>query len=312
MNLCLKSLACFLIMVVIFNPNIIHSDNNAIWGDYEKSYIYSYVKEIYFYDDSGKIAAIQQHSKEYDFFNFSVNNNILFFRTSDYMIVEPFLIYSTMDDLGRLLTYKFDFKQINMSSIRIGYVFDEENRLYYLVDVHLKPFANFFEFSYPFDLINLFLINQIWDYFYGIFLPTKSPFFGFKTDYSNHENFNCITFKIEIDHKFRYSGQKYNGYDIKIEFTGGTYFGYSVVFENHKIEYKYSDMGILYYFKDEAEIYTNISNTENLEYKYNQLVKLSVAGEKMFKSDSTSILISITAFFTTVITLNKKKRKKFS
>ena len=299
-------------MLVIFHPNITLSDSNAIWGDYENKYIYSYAKEIYFYDDSGKISAIQQHTKEYDFFNFSINDNALFFRTSDYMIVEPFLIYSTIDDLGRLLISKFDLLQINMSSIKLGYVFDEENSLYYLVDAHLKPFANFYEFSYPFDIMNLFLINQIWDYFYGIFLPTKSPFFGFRTDYSDHENFNCTTFKIEINHHFRYSGRKYNGYDIKIELTGGIFFGYSIVFENHKIEYKYSDMGILYYFNDEAEIYTNISNIINLEYKYNQLIKLSVAGEKVYKSDSASIFISITSYLIIVIMLKRKKRKRFS
>jgi hypothetical protein len=311
MNFCLKSLAFFLIMVVIFSPNITLSDSNSIWGNYEKTYIYSYVKEIYFYDDSERLTAFQQNSKEYYFSNFSVNNNVLFFRTSDYMIVEPFLIYSTQDDLFRLLGSKFDFYQTNMS-IKLGYVFDEENKLYYLVDAHLKPFANFYEFSYPFDMINLFLVNQIWDYFYGFFLPTKSPFFGFRTDYSNHEGLNYSTFKIEIENDFRYSGRKYNGYDIKIEFTEGMYFGYSVVFENHKIEYKYSDLGILYYFNDEAEVYTNISSIESLEYKYNQIIRLSVAGDKIYKSDSTSIFISIAAFFVIVIMLNKRKQKRLS
>ena len=312
MSFCKKPLTFFLIMIVIFHPNFTHAENNnTTWGNFEDTYIYSNVKEICLYDDSGKIAEIQQYDKEYNLFNFSVKNNILLFRTSDYLIVEPFLNYKTEEGLYRLLLSKFDFNQINMS-IKLGYVFDEENSLYYLVDAHLTPFANFYEFSYPFDMMNLFFINHVWDFFYGLFLPTKSPFFAFRTDYSNHENFNCTTFKIEINRHFRYSGRKYYGYDIKIEFIGGIYFGYTVVFENHKIEYKYSENGILYYFKDEAEVYSNITNIVHLESKYNQIVKLRVIGEKIYKSDSISVLISISIFFIVDIILNKRKRKKHS
>ncbi|MHA1953503.1 MAG: hypothetical protein ACW96U_06125, partial [Candidatus Heimdallarchaeaceae archaeon] len=105
---------------------------------------------------------------------------------------------------------------------------------------------------------------------------------------------------------FKYRGEKFSGHYFKIVFEEGVMFDYSVVFENHEMEFKYSDNGVLHSFSDSSELYSNLSGVVKLEKT--QIWQIFLENEGSTTYETKSSFLSGVSMLISILVIIKKKR----
>ena len=230
----------------------------VFWDNFEDDYVYNYLRESIIYEPEGK-TRLERLEDTHFFYNLSRLGEDLYFRTSEYNSPFAFIHCISSECWNYTLYKQFKYDPIT-ETILLGFRFNKETRRYYMLDGERKPFANLFEYGLPFDLIKVFWTNYYWYGIFGVFVPTRAERFEFKMDYGDHKNFTWM--KSSYSKTFSYQKKKYEGHKIEIQFSGGVYFDYKVVYENHKLTYCYSPQGILYSYKDEGELFSNYTGSD--------------------------------------------------
>jgi len=252
-----------LVTYLVLSLQISSSKTNLTWSNIEETLIYDYQRTDTIYDDQERVTEVQALKDTYRFWNFSIDENQLIFRTNKYSKALDQLFCFTDEGYNYSLYRQFEYDP-KTDSIILGFEFDAVSECYYLIDGLLEPFANYFDCYLPLDLVNIYLNNYYWDGIYGIVIPVNSETFVFKTDYSDYyDNFSSID--CQYTDSFDYLGKDYKGHCLTITFTGGELFGSTVVTEDHILQFKYSDIGFLISFEDYGKMFSNISNNVKLE-----------------------------------------------
>ena len=288
------------ILLLMFQINSIQA--NAIWNEIDQTLIYDYQKTDSIYDNQERIVEIYNWGDTYKFWNFSIDENQLTFRTNKYSKALDQLFHYSDEGYNYSLYRRFQYDPTT-DSIILGFEFNEVDGHYYLIDGLYVIFANYFDCYLPLDLINIYLNNYYWDGIYGFVLPFKFELFSFKSDYTEyHENFSNIN--LQYDDSFEYLGSYFDGHFVTISFTGREFFGSTVTTEYHSISFKYSEKGILFSFEVEGEMFSNISNVYQLEKTFSWKLNLR---DKSIRKTSFQILVPI---YLIVILNSFLKRKK--
>jgi hypothetical protein len=275
------------------------------WSNYSNFYKYSYYKESTIFDNDGNQIDSEIFDVDYYFYNLTVINDTLFFRSSENQKILAFLSCEDLICYNMCLYEKFDYDPIT-DTVAFGFEFDQSNRQIYIVNALSKEYANYFEYDMPFDIMQVFLTNYLWFGLFGVFLPVSHANFSLKTDYSVIEEGSYTSFNCEYSTEFRYRGTKYLGHHFKINFEGGVYFDYTVVFENHKIEYKYSDIGELLSFEDKGKVFSNYSGESKLIKKKDWNMYLEERGTEIFKANYTILPMITLLIFMVLIRIKKR------
>jgi hypothetical protein len=299
--------ASILILTITF-PISTSSVSEQIWGDYEDYYKFSYLKDYQIYDESEEVIDTMTHKLQYYFWNLTAEDNWLHYRCSEAMTVLSFLKCTTEDCYNYSLYNRFDYDKTT-ETVGIGIALDLEEGLIYTTDAFSKPYGNVYDITIPLDIIYIFFNNYFWYGLFALFLPIDSECFSFKTDYSDFSEFPCSSFYWKYDTSFRYGGKEVNGHYFKIRFEEGIMFDYSVVFENHEMEFKYSENGILHSFVDTSEIYSNISGNVKLEKTQLWQILLESEGITTYKTSNFSIFGIFILLSLQVISRNKKRKR---
>ena len=299
----------FLFAILILSPLYASSDLNQIWGEYENFYKFSYLKEYQIYDDSEEVIDSVSYKTDYSFWNLTIEDNWLHYRCSEYMKVLAFLKCTTESCYNYSLFTRFDYDRVT-ETVGIGIALDLEEGLIYTTDANGKPYGNVYEIEVPLNVMEIFFNNYFWYGLFALFLPVKSPNFSFITDYSDYAEFSYSFFECKYETFFKYRGEKFSGHYFKIIFEEGVMFDYSVVFENHEMEFKYSDKGVLHSFSDSSEIYSNISGNIKLEKTQIWQIFLEIKGETVYETNF--LFLSGFSFFVIVVVLNRIRRNKIT
>ncbi len=303
----LKSTFLFCIVIyLVFSTQIEISSSSLTWSDIENSLTYDFQRVDTIYNDLGLIVEIQNITDIYRFWDFQVEYSQLTFRTNKYSKALNQLYCVTIECYNWSLYHQFAYDP-GSDSIILGFEYDEITKKYFLIDGVLDPFANFFNCSIPLDIMSIYFNNYYWDGIYGIFLPVNHETFSFRTDYTDYgDNYSTIEHEYETD--FSYKDEFYVGHHIQIGFTGGRIFGQTIIFENHNLSFKYSNLGYLISFEDTGEMYSNISNIVQLEKKIDWSLRLRIESETNETTFLIPVLFSI--FAINLILLFKRRKIK--
>ncbi len=270
---------CFSLYLVL-SLQVYSSFTNQTWGNIEETLVYDYQHIDTIYDDQERVIDVQTLKDTYRFWNFSIDENQLIFRTNKYSKALNQIYHYTDEGYNYSLYRRFQYDPPT-DSIILGFEFNAVSEHYYLIDGLLEPFGNYFDCYLPLDFLNIYLNNYYWDGIYGIVIPVNFESFVFKTDYTEYLN-NFSTIDYQYEDTFDKWGKNYNGHFITLTFTGGEIFGSTVVSEDHVLKFKYSERGFLISFEDEGKMFSNISNTIKLEKTYSW--SLNLREESMNKS----------------------------
>ena len=302
----------FLLFLITFvctlSPLYTSSNIESIWGVYENYYKFSYLKEFQTYDDSKEIIDTGTFKAKYSFWNLTIEDNWLHYRCSEYMKILAFLKCDTESCYNYSLYNRFDYDRVT-ETVGIGIALDLEEELIYTTDANGKPYGNVYEIETPLDIMMVFFNNYFWYGLFGLFLPIESPHFSFITDYSNYSEFPYSYFDCTFKTSFRYRGEKFDGYYFKIIFEEGFMFDYTVVHENHKMEFKYSDNGVLHSFTDSSEIYSNISGNIKLEKTQIWQIFLENKGTIVYETKNLNLFSLLSLFILQFVLIRRKKRR---
>ena len=300
----LKIILSFLLSLFLFSSIQIYSTQaSLIWNDIDEMLIYDYHKTDTIYDDIERIVEIHTWDDTYKFWNFSIDENQLTFRTNKYSKALDQLFHYSDEGYNYSLYRRFQYDPAT-DSIILGFEFDEALSHYYLIDGLYVIFANYFDCYLPLDLINIYLNNYYWDGIYGIIIPVDFELFVFKSDYSDyHDNFSNIDFHYKTS--FEYLGRIFDGHFVTISYTGKELFGSTVTTEVHILNFKYSDKGVLCSFEVEGEMFSNISNKIKLEKTF--AWKLNLREQSIH---STNCQIIFPVIFVLILSLSSKRRRK--
>ena len=297
-NLLLFYLSLFLIISFQINS----TQASSVWSEINQTLAYDYQKTDTIYDDIERIVEIYTWEDTYKFWNFSIVENQITFRTNKYSKALDQLFCHSDEGYNYSLYRQFQYDP-KTDSIILGFELDEVSEYYFLIDGLYEIFANYFDCYLPLDLLKIYLNNYYWDGIYGIFIPVNFESFFFKTDYSEYyENFTNIEF--QYDDSFEYFERVYKGHFITIAFTGKELFGSTVTTEDHILRFKYSDEGVLFSFEDEGEMYSNISNNIKLEKTFS--CKIDLREQSISK---TRFQIIFPICFTLLVYLLIRRRK---
>ena len=292
-------LSVFLIISVQINSTQVSS----VWNEINQTLVYDYQKTDTIYDDIERIVEIHTWEDTYRFWNFSIDENQLTFRTNKYSKALDQLFHYSDEGYNYSLYRRFQYDP-KTDSIILGFEFNKELGHYYLIDGLYVIFANYFDCYLPLDLINIYLNNYYWDGIYGVVIPVNFESFVFKSDYSEYyENFSNINF--QYDDSLEYLGRQFKGHFITISFTGKEFFGSTVITEDHYLNFKYAENGVLLSFKVEGKMFSNISNVFQLEKTFSW--KLNLQEDSISK---TSLQFLFPAFFIIILNLLFKRRKQ--
>jgi hypothetical protein len=303
-RLCLALILLFVISTPLFTS----SNLSEIWGNYEDYYEYSYLKEFKIYDDSRKVIDVVTYRTEYKFWNLTIEDNWLHYRCSEYMKILAFLKCTTETCYNNTLFDRFNYDR-ETETVGIGIAFDSEESRLYTTDANGRAYGNVYDISVPLDIMQVFFNNYFWYGLFALFLPVESSVFSFITNYSDYSEFPYSSFEFEYSTSFKYRGEKFKGHYFRITFEEGVLFDYSVVFENHEMEYKYSDNGLLYSFHDTSELYSNLSGEVKLEKTQVWQTFLESEGEKVFETNSEFI---INIILLVLMECFRRKKKKYT
>ncbi len=291
-----RRLAYFFLVLLIFCMFVstarysVHS-----WGEYENYYRYNYYKHQTLFGEDEKIIDRNTIDIEYIFYNLSVSQDSLFFRTKEYLKTFQFLNCPDWRCYNNCLYTRLDY-DIETDTIALGLNISQTDNKLYIVDANGRLFGNYFEYNIPFDILEVFLTNYFWSGLFGMFLPVNSPNFFFKTGHNSSNLGSFTSFSFSNKSEFKYRGEKYPGYKMTISFEGGVYFDYKVVFENHEIEYKYNKEGVLYSFQDKGSLYSNSSDEVKLLKEQTCEMFLEEEGTHIFKTSITFIPVIVFMF----------------
>ncbi|NPD88925.1 MAG: hypothetical protein HGN29_09375 [Asgard group archaeon] len=297
-----------LIVILISSPLCTASDLDSVWGEYESFYKFSYLKEYQIYDASEEVIDTAIYKTDYSFWNLTIEDNWLHYRCSEYMKVLAFLKCTTESCYNYTLFTRFNYDRFT-ETVGIGIALDLDEGLIYTTDANGKPYGNVYEIAIPLNIMQVFFNNYFWFGLFALFLPVESPSFSFITDYSDYAEFPNSFFDCKYETDFKYRGEKINGHYFKIVFEEGEMFDYSVVFENHEMEFKYSDKGILYSFSDSSEIYSNISGNIKLEKTQIWQVFLENEGKTVYETRNNNLPFNLILFSILIAVILRKKRK---
>ena len=300
-----KTLFLFILILLVLSYSL-NASQTSVWGVYEDSYVYEYRKEYTTFTESGNSRGTEVMVDTYYFSNITTGDNYFKYRTSEVYLALEFIKCPTIDCYNQTLYSRFNYDPIS-ETVKMGIILNITDNSLFTTDATLRHYGNFFDYSIPLDIMEIFLTNYYWLGIFGLFLPPESESFQFRKEYSNYmKEHNFTTFECEYNTEFRHKGEKYLGHSFDVKFTGGVYFGYLVTFENHEFTYKFSDNGILYSFQDQGEIYSNYSGRVHLEKRQSWQIELITRGSTNLASFSISfILVNIFASF-----VIRKKRKK--
>lgn len=300
-------IVCIILIASYSYYPLIHSstaDSNNLWSEYQDEYEYDYHKQLTIFDvfDPERESVLVTKEDNYFFYNLTADGNDLFFRTSECM--SPLEFIECLDDecLNYTIYKQFDYDS-QTETIRLGFRFNETSECYYILDGEEKIFANIYDYTMPFDMIKLFWTNYYWHGIFGIFLPTSAETFTFKTDYSDYSEFTTIN--CDFSKSYWKNGRRFDGYKIEIQFTGGVYFGYLTVYEDHDLTYCYTPSGILHTFTDSGKLYSNNSGESILLKETQQSINLVT-----YEGSYLSLLTIIGVMFAFVITAVIKKKRR--
>jgi hypothetical protein len=297
------------LIVLLLSANSMKASQTAIWGEYENSYVYEYNKESTTYDEYGKSWGTELTEDTYHFFNITTEENYFKYRTSEVYVALEFIKCPTIDCYNQTLYSRFNYDP-ETETVEMGILLNITDKSLFTTDATLRHYGNFFDYSIPLDIMEIFWTNYYWLGIFGLFLPPESENFQFRKDYSNYINeYNFTTFTCNYETEFRYRGERYSGHLFDVNFTGGVYFGYLVTFENHEFSYKYSNNGVLYEFYDQGEIYSNYSGRIHLEKEYSWQIELITRGStKLVDQSILFFLVNILIIYVVI----KKRQKKIS
>ena len=300
-------IVCILLITSYSYYPLIHlaiANSSSFWSEYQDEYEYDYLKKSIVFDIFNPEGESRLVTREdtYFFYNLTSNGTDLLFRTSECRSPLEFIECFDEECYNHTIYNQFDYDP-QTETIKLGYRYNETTQSYYILDGEEKVFANIYDYTIPFDMIKLFWSNYFWYGIFGIFLPTAAETFSFKTDYSDYTEFTTIN--CDFSRSYWKNGRIFNGYQIKIQFTGGVYFGYMTVYENHDLTYCYTPKGVLHTFTDSGKLYSNNSG-EVILLKETQLTIDLVTFEGSYISIFTIIGVIIAFVLTAFIT--KKRR----
>lgn len=282
------------------------ANSSSLWGEYKDEYEYDYFRQstvFNIFDPKGE-SRLEIREDTYFFYNLTSKGTDLFFRTSECLSPLEFLNCYDEECYNYTIYKQFDYDP-QTETIKLGYRYNETIECFYVLDGEEKIFANIYDYTIPFDMIKLFWSNYYWHGIFGIFLPTMAGTFTFKTDYSDYDEFTTIN--CDYSNSYWKNGRRYSGHQIEIQFTGGVYFGYMTVYENHDLTYCYTTNGILHTFTDTGKLYSNNSG-ESILLKETQLNIDLVTSEGSYISVFT--FIGVLCAFVLIAIIKRKRRLK--
>ncbi len=280
------------------------ADSSSLWGEYQDEYEYDYLKKSTIYNifNPEDVSRLETKTDTFFFYNFTTKGTDLFFRTSECRSPLEFIECWDEECYNYTIYKQFDYDPIT-ETIKLGYRYNETTECYYILDGEEKIFANIYDYTIPFDMIKLFWSNYFWHGIFGIFLPTLAETFNFKTDYSDYAEFTTIN--CDYSKSFWKNGRRYSGHQIEIQFTGGVYFGYMTVYENHDLTYCYTSNGVLHSVTDSGKLYSN-SSGESILLKETQLTIDLVTFEGSYLSIFT--VIGVLIAFVLIAVIKRRRR----
>jgi len=303
---CLRILCIILITSYSYYPfvHLTTANSSILWSEYHDEYEYDYFRQSTIFNifDSERESRLETREDTFFFYNLTTKGTDLFFRTSE--CLSPLEFIECFDEVCYNYTiYKqFDYDP-QTETIKLGFRYNETTECFYVLDGEEMVFANIYDYTMPFDMIKLFWSNYFWHGIFGIFLPTMAETFTFKTDYSDYNEF--ATINCDYSKSYWKNGRIFSGHQIEIQFTGGVYFGYMTVYENHDLRYCYTSNGILDTLTDIGKLFSNNSGESTL-LKETRLTIDLVTFEGSYILISTVIGVLIAFVLTVVI---KKKRR---
>lgn len=302
----LRIVCVILVMSSSFHPlfHFATANSSSFWGEYQDEYEYDYLKQSTIFDifDPEKESRLETKEDTYSFYNLTTNGSDLFFRTSECRSPLEFIKCYDEECYNYTIYKQFDYDP-QTETIKLGFRYNETTGCYDVLDGEEKIFADIYDYTMPFDMIKLFWSNYFWHGIFGIFLPTMTETFAFKTDYSEYDEF--VSINCDYSHSYWKNGRRFSGHQIKIQFTGGVYFGYLTVYENHDLRYCYTQNGILHTFTDTGKLYSNNSG-ESVLIKETQLTINLVTFEGSYITIFT--VIGVVIAFVIVAIIAKKRR----
>ncbi len=304
----LKIVCIILITTYSYYP-LIHlttANSNSPWSDYQDEYEYDYFRQSTIYDvfDPLRESRLEVSVDTFSFYNITTKGSDLFFRTSECYSPLEFIKCIDEECYNYTIYKQFDYDS-QTETIKLGYRYDETTECYNVLDGEENVFADIYDYTMPFDMIKLFWSNYFWHGIFGIFLPTIAETFSFKTDYSDYAEF--ITINCDYSESYWIHERRFTGHEIEIQFTGGVYFGYSTVYENHDLRYCYTQNGVLHTFTDLGKLYSNNSG-ENILLKETQLTMDLVTFEGSYITILTIFGVVIAFVLTAIITKKRRLR----
>ncbi len=303
-----RGIAITLVIMLVFCQFAIVSQTSVkSWSEFSNFYRYSYYKETSIYDSLGNVIDTAIIDVDYFFYNLTTINDTLFFRSSESSKILAFLKCQDFICYNMCLYEKFDYEPVT-DTVAFGYEYNQNENQLFIVNARSDHYANYFDYKIPFDILQVFLTNYLWFGLFGIFLPMTSVNFTLKMDYSTIEDGSFTVFDFLYDTEFKYRRNRYSGHNFKISFEGGQYFDYQAVFENHQIEYKYSEKGELYSFQDKGKLYSNFSDEVVLLKEITWNMFLEEEGSEVFKTRISLNSLFSSLLLIVLIRINKKVR----
>ncbi|MBY9002235.1 MAG: hypothetical protein KGD64_15045 [Candidatus Heimdallarchaeota archaeon] len=300
-------IVCIILITSYSSYPLIHftlANSSSLWGEYQDEYEYDYLRKSTIFDifDPERESRLETLEDTYFFYNLTTKGADLFFRTSECLSPLEFIECVDEECFNYTIYKQFDYDP-HTETIKLGFRYNETTDYYYILDGEEKIFANIYEYTIPFDMIKLFWSNYFWNGIFGIFLPTSAETFAFKIDYSEYTEFTTIN--CDLSKSYWKNGRSFNGYQIEIQFTGGVYFGYLTVYENHDLTYCYTPNGILHTFTDLGKLYSNNSG-ENILIK-ETLISIDLVTFEGSYTTIFTIIGVLCAFVLTAIIVKKRR-----